>query len=232
MKRILSAFAAVGSVLLVGCALGTWRTEHTINAHIVIEIRREVEEQADDLLDFLESAEEPARDTADDAPNPSSWLERAIDMAVPIRPVYAAENKELDSPRLTELKEKLRKRHSELEALKEKGCVGENNRAYVEFRETDDALKPEEKNAAQKLVAAENADRKEFYKETAALRKDEGLTVSMVERFHAQRRLERAKPGEIFQLPSAGQDFDDFKASDKGKKLGDECKPGAWVTIK
>ena len=58
------------------------------------------------------------------------------------------------------------------------------------------------------------------------------MTVAFVERTYARKRLERAKPGEIFQLPEDEEDFKAFKESETGKKLGDECKPGAWIKIK
>ncbi len=48
----------------------------------------------------------------------------------------------------------------------------------------------------------------------------------------ALQRLERAKAGEYYQLPAPGGDFDKFKASARGQRLGAGCVPGAWITIK
>ena len=90
----------------------------------------------------------------------------------------------------------------------------------------------EDRNETQRLIAAENKDRKALYGEIARLNKDQNVSVSEVEQIYAFERLKRAKTSEIFQLPSTGADFDAFKASPAGKSLGEECKPDAWVTIK
>ena len=116
--------------------------------------------------------------------------------------------------------------------MKNKGIVGENNRGYLEVRDPDKKMTPDERNEAQRLVAAECKDRKALYQEDARIEKEKNVSVSLVERTYAMERLRRAKPGDVFQLPPAGQDFDAFTASEQGRKLGAECVPEAWVTIK
>ena len=80
-------------------------------------------------------------------------------------------------------------------------------------------------------MADENKDRKALYREVARLNSEQSVSVSTVEGIYATARLKRAKTGEIFQLPPAGKEFDAFKASAVGKKLGGKCVPKAWVTI-
>jgi uncharacterized protein YdbL (DUF1318 family) len=228
MKRRLMAFLVAVLVVAAGCVL---RTKHTIDAHIVVDIRY-VEEKADDVLDFIEGKTDELPDVV---PEPTSWLDQLYDDVAPVRTAYAAEaEEEMDakSKLVDEVLEKMRKRHPKLEALKKTESLGEDNRGYVALRESETLADPEKKNEAQKLVHEENTDRKGFYKELVRLNRSRNLTLTDVERVYARKRLERAKPGEIFQLPEEGKDFDKFKNESAGKKLGDACKPGAWVKIK
>ena len=90
----------------------------------------------------------------------------------------------------------------------------------------------EETNRVQRIIAAENEDRKALYKEIARLNGDLDLDVGKVERIYALQRLERAKSGEYYQLLAPGADFNKFKTSPRGQRLGAACVPGAWVTMK
>ena len=236
MIKRLSALAAAAALLFAwGCVI---TTKNTIDAHITVDIRH-IEKQADNVLDYVEGktdaipggAAAGAKDKKADKPKATSMLRRAAEGLNPMGTAYAAELKQ-SSPAITEIATKLKARYPQLEALKAGACAGETNRGLVELRPCDAMSDPAKKNEAQQLVAAENADRKALYKEVATLNQDQKLTVNTVERVYAQKRLERAQPGQIFQLPEAGSDFDAFKKSDVGKKLGAECAPGAWVTIK
>jgi hypothetical protein len=71
-----------------------------------------------------------------------------------------------------------------------------------------------------------------LYREIARVNADQGATLTSIEHVYAQRRLERAEAGEILQVPPEGADFDKFKSSEAGKRLGSACQPNAWVTIK
>jgi uncharacterized protein YdbL (DUF1318 family) len=116
-------------------------------------------------------------------------------------------------------------------AIKKKGCIGETNRGYIELRKCAEHENAEKKNAAQKVLADENKDRKALYREIARINKEGELTVTKVESIYAQSRLKRGKKGEQFQLPAAGPEFDAIKKSPLGQKLGSKAKAGAWVTI-
>jgi len=228
MKRIGLAFATTVSLIALGCVI---TTKHQIDAHIVLDIRH-IQEQADGVLDYIEGKTDtlPATDSTSQNAAPA-FLERAYYALAPIQAVYAAELKE-SSPKVKDLADKMRERQPKIEALKKQGAIGEDNRGYVTLRESDAIADGEKKNEAQQLIAAENADRKNLYREIATDNADQNVTLTTVERIFAQRRLMRASPGEVFQLPPAGEDFDKFEASPLGKKLGDACAPGAWVTIK
>jgi len=225
------AFSAATAALLIGVVGCTLRTHHTIDARIQVDVRY-VEEQAEDVLDFIEGESDEL--TIKQKPQSRmlpEYVNDAIEFLMPIRPVHAQEMKS-DSPKIRELAQSMRERNSEIDSWKQKGCMGEDNRGYVEVLDCADLENdPEAKNEVQKLKTEENNDRKEMYNEFARLNKDINLTVSQVERIFAKKRMERAKSGEWFQLPPEGSDFDAFKNSSLGKRLGTQAKPGAWVKI-
>lgn len=228
MRPVLAGVAAFSVVLLLGCVI---RTQHTIDAHVRLDIRY-IQDQADDVLDFIEGEREtlPALTPAGRTSALRNGLECVWDAVAPIRVAHAQELK-TTSPAIRELATRMRDRHPEVEALKTAGAFGENNRGYLALFENAAVAAPERKNAAQQLLAAENADRKALYAEIARLNADQRISVSQVERIYAQRRLERGRSGELFQLPGAGEDLERFRRSEMGRELGDRVGPEVWVTL-
>lgn len=228
-KRVVAVFAIVSLMAALGCLI---RTQHTIDAHITVDIRH-IAEQAEGVLDFVEGKSDtlPGLEEAP-ADDSTSWFHDVLDAMAPIQVAHAAgELKETSSPLVREIAVGMRERYDEIAALKKKGCLGENNRGYLELRDCEAMEDADAKNAAQKLLAKENEGRKALYNEVARLNRKDGVSVATVERIYAVERLNRAKSGEIFQLPPPGEAFEDFKSSAKGKALGDKCQPNAWVTI-
>jgi len=228
MRPFVCAVVAVGVFIIVGCV----NIPKKFEAHITVDIRHHIEQQAGSTLDYIEGKTDqlPAPEAKPEGSG-TSWVEKAKDFLSPVSVAYAAELK-TTSPTMTQIATELRKRFDQIEALKKKGYAGEDNRGYVDLRNADKIENADERNEAQRLVAAENKDRKALYNEVARLNKDQNVGVATVERVYAQERLKRAKPGELFQLPPKGEDFDAFKTSDAGKRLGAECIPDAWVVIK
>ena len=224
MRTVLAGLTAVSLIATLGCVI---RTQHTIDAHVTLDIRY-IKDQADDVLDFIEGERDVLPDIG--ASRQSSLMENLWDAVAPIRVAHAQELRS-SSPVVQELATRMRARHPQIEALKTNGALGENNRGYVHLFEHESLAEADKRNAAQQLVAAENADRKALYREIAVLNEEARVSVTQVERIYAQRRLERARSGERFQLPPAGKDFDDFKASEMGRRIGDEARPEAWVTL-
>lgn len=241
MKRIAGTFAVALLVVVLGCVI---RTEHKIDAHITLDIRH-VEEEVGGVFDYVTGAakempeiaaegaeQETEPEAAEDAPEKkgAAWLRRLGDALSPIQVAYAKE--EETSPLVKEIAESMKKRYPELAKAKTSGFIGENNKGYVELRDSDalkgDAEKDALKKKVQELVDGENKDRKALYKEMARLKK---LDVAVLEAVGAKDQLKRAKKGEWVQLPEAGKDFDELKASELGKKLGDKCKAAAWVQM-
>lgn len=210
---------------LVVVALGCVVIPSKIEADIRVEIRH-IQEQADDLLDFIEG-EEPEAMRA-----PTKW-ERFIDAIKPIRTAHA-QALSSTSDEVKELAKKMRARVTDVNALKANKSVGEDNRGYLRLQDGAEAMKDADaKNAAQKIVAAENDDRKALYSAIAEenRKSNPSITLSIVEGIYADQRLERAHSGEIVQLPPSGDRFDKFKETALGKKLGDSAKPDAWLAV-
>lgn len=225
-----------GGVVVFSCLLlwGCVNIPNKIEAHITVDIRHHIEQQAESTLDFIEgkSTTLPAA-AADDAggeADKASLLERAINLLDPMPVAYAADLKNA-SPEVTRIATSLRNRNEQIQAIKRKGYVGESNRGKLELRNSDKIPNADERNEVQRLVAAENADRKALYQEIAKLNADKKVSVSTVEGIYAMERLRRAKPGDIFQLP-IGAEFEAFMRTDVGKRLGMEAAPGAWVAVK
>lgn len=235
MRTTFLALLAAASLVAVGCVI---TTHHTIDAHVTVDIRH-IDEQAEDIVSYVtgesDSLPQAATKPAPDAPAPetqkTSWLKKALRSLSPIQTAYAAELKE-SSPKVKELADKMRSRNAEIQALKAKGYVGENNRGYLDLLPSDDLKDPAKKNDVQKVVAGDNADRKALYREIADLNKDQGVTLSVVERIFAEKWRGQARPGERIQTPPQGPEFEAFQKSALGKKLGADVKPGTWVTVK
>jgi uncharacterized protein YdbL (DUF1318 family) len=230
MKNVVVALAVLGIMAAFGCVL---RTEHKIEAHVVVDIRQ-VSEQADNVLDFIEGKSDTLLEeesAGEQAPGNTSWLRNTLDSFSPVRVAYADELKSV-SEKVTEIAKRLRERFDKIERLRKQRCAGENNRGYVELRACEALDDAEARKAAGRLLEEENADRKALYEEIVKLNEDANVQLSQVERIYAQSRLERAQAGELFQLPPVGMHFDEFKQSEQGRKLGNECVPNAWVTIK
>ncbi|HOE65174.1 MAG TPA: DUF1318 domain-containing protein [Candidatus Hydrogenedentes bacterium] len=226
MRGIVALVAFTASALALGCVI---TTRHTIDAHITVDIRH-IEKQADDVLDFVEGKKDALSEPTAAPPAPSSRLRDILDALAPCRTAYAADLRSA-SPRITEIAGRMKERHASVEQLKKNSAVGEANNGYLEIRPSQALADPSAKNEAQKVVAAENVDRKDLYREIARLNAAENVSVATVERVYAQKRLLRAASGEIVQLPPAGADFDAFKKSSAGQKLGSACEPGAWVVL-
>lgn len=223
-RTLVSSIAA--AALLAGCAV----LQDPYSPKITVDVN-EIEVQADALLDFVEGKIDRLPGMVESALEDTTWLREFVDFTRPVRIAYAAAL-EQNSPRVTEIALRMKRRYKAIQELKGSGSIGETNRGLLELIHPENIETPEQTNEVQRVLAAENEDRKALYKELAMLNEDQHLSVTILERVYALKRLERAQPGEYFQLPQAGQEFDIFKASPQGRRLGTTCKPEAWVGIK
>lgn len=227
MKKIVVFGALFALAVALGCVI---RTEHRIDAHITLDIRH-IADQAENVLDYVEGKTDTLPGV-EAAPEPQSRLDSLINALDPMPTAHAEELKVTTSPLIVEIATKMRARNPEVASLKQQGCLGETNRGLVELRDCTATQDAEKQNAAQKVVAEENKDRTALYNEIVRLNREvPDMNVAKVQSIYASERLNRGRAGEVFQLPAAGAGFDSVKTSPLGAKLGDQCKPGAWVTL-
>lgn len=88
------------------------------------------------------------------------------------------------------IKERMIQRLPAIADLKTKGIIGEDNKGYLGFVTST--------RAQEDVIAAENVDRKAVYTHFA---KQQNTTLDLVEKVQAERKAEKAQPGEFFQNP-------------------------------
>jgi uncharacterized protein YdbL (DUF1318 family) len=88
----------------------------------------------------------------------------------------------------SEIKQRMISRLPQIQALKDKGIVGENNKGFLEF------IGGQKEGAD--VVQAENKDREEVY---AAIAKQQGTTVEVVGKHRAVQITQSARAGEWLQ---------------------------------
>jgi uncharacterized protein YdbL (DUF1318 family) len=88
------------------------------------------------------------------------------------------------------IKERMLARIPTINALKDKGTIGENNRGFLEFRTGD--------KSQQKLVSEENQDRKSVY---AAIAKKQQVDITLVGQRRAKQIRDMGGKGHWFQKP-------------------------------
>ncbi len=226
MRPILAALTAMILLVAVGCAI---TTRHQIDAHIILDIRH-IQQQAEGIVDYIDGRTDtlPSMETSN--ANNVSWRENLRRTLFPV--AHAQQQYRDQSPRVTELANRMRERRPEINAYKAQGYVGEDNRGYLVIRDHDDLRDEDLREEVQEAVSEENNDRRNLYREIVRLNQDANATMGDVERVFAQTYLMRANSGEYFQLPPRGRDFDAFANSAKGRALDeDDLRPGAWVQI-
>ncbi len=88
------------------------------------------------------------------------------------------------------IKERMRKRLPVIIELKAAGVVGENNQGYLTLRQKN--------SERQKLIEAENRDRREVY---GVIAKKKGTTAELVGQRRALQIVKKADPGTWVQGP-------------------------------
>ena len=226
MKRLISFGVAAGIVLVLGCV----NIPRKFEAHITVDIRHHIEQQATSTLDYIEGRTEAIKTEPVSLAPATPLFQRVLCALAPVNTAYAQELK-MTSPTVTQIATRMRDRFNEVQRIKSATYAGENNRGYLEIRNAEKITNPDERNEVQRIIAAENKDRKELYQEVARINRDQNVSVAMVEGVYAMERLRRARTGEIFQLPPQGADYDSFMKTEIGPRLGSQAAPGAWVTI-
>jgi uncharacterized protein YdbL (DUF1318 family) len=238
-SRCMAMICLACIIMMPACV---WRTEHTakvetvhkIEAHIVLDVRKQIEAHEDYIRADDESypeEDEPTSFTWNEdhekmmaGPRWWSWL-AVLDPAVRCA---AADGARVTRDAFKAAIQTRQSRNRKVnEALKE-GSVGENNRGYLEVRLKKNADR-EEMETAQALVNGENQDRKTMFRWIDQESEQEESILSVIEEDRAAVvREKHLKAGMWFQTPEDKELFKIFKKSGLGREyMG--IKPGEWV---
>jgi len=217
------------------------RTEHKIEAHVVLDIRH-VAQQATDIESVV-AGEKPLsaveKAPAAGAGKPRSALEREpagrpflAALLDPAAPACAAQTYPTAlTPELKAIVQRRQARFDDVEKYKNMGCIGEKNDAYLAYRPCADCDKsPALKSKVEALIKGENDDRKAMYKEVARQNKVPESEMAKIQAIWAETFRAKSKPGQWIQAPSEAAELAKFEKSELGQKLKKEgpIKPGEW----
>ncbi len=160
MFRSMSMLA--GILLLVSCV--------TINIYFPAAA---AEKAADRIIEDVwgKDAREPAPASEDESTGEQSARPATTPLAMrvlnwAVTPAQAQADININSPRINELKSKMKARHEELKPFYQQGAIGLNGKGLLEIRDAD-AVSLRDRSQLQNLVKAENADRQALYEEIA-----------------------------------------------------------------
>ncbi len=197
---VVSLIAALGALACV-----------TINVYFPEEAVKDLSERIEDAVEReAEEAGGAAGDGGAAAPRQTSWLRGAAERAVGAAlhalapaPVYAQEGvaaPAISNPAIRQIIQSRGRRVKQLGGLKQRGVVGESNRALVTVRQLD-ALPLQQRAAVQKLVREENADRERMFKEIAAATGADLSQLPQIRATYAETLRRKARSGDWLQLP-------------------------------
>ena len=89
-----------------------------------------------------------------------------------------------------DIKERMAARIPAIDALKDQGIIGENNKGFLEYRTAD--------KAQQQLITEENKDRALVYQ---AISEQQGAPAALVGQRRAQMIVDNGQAGQWFQQP-------------------------------
>lgn len=125
-------------------------------------------------------------------PAPSALAATTVNLLLP--PAHA-QNADIDvsSPAIQRIQASMRERHPRLEPHYESGAIGLTRNGLVELRDAN-AVPLAERNAVRQLVADENTDRNNLYREIAVANGNPQWESEIRETF-ARRWIDRARSG-------------------------------------
>lgn len=136
---------------------------------------------------------------------PQSSLELGSLLAwlAPAEAVAAEVDINVSTPAIRQLKASIKQRYPQLEPYYRQGALGENNDGYVEVREAG-GLDLKQRAELQRLVSAENGDRKQLYQEIVKANNFGGEFVPQVAKLFANSWRKEAAPGTMIQDNNGG----------------------------
>ena len=193
MNRRTSLLSAGACLLLAGCLSVKTEPIEVKPIHITIDVNVKVDKALDDFFGDLDKKSSTLATPATAIPNPDShenFLFPSFSFVAVLALVVAAPS--LRAQDLGAVKARIAQRLPEIDGLKAKGAVGENNRGFVEARGGD--------AGAASVVSAENSDREAVY---AAIAKQQGASADQVGRTRAKKIAAGSAPGVWVQHETA-----------------------------
>jgi uncharacterized protein YdbL (DUF1318 family) len=194
MKRVLSLKVFAAMLLLSACV--------TINVYFPAAA---AEKAADKIIDGVWGGDSAAP-AKSDKPDKESSLRNVPNVAervllaaasnvldLLIAPAHAEADLNISTPAVRQLTTSMESRHTQIKKYYDSGAVGLTSDGLVEVRDQN-AVPLAERNAVRKLVAEENADRANLYRELANANGHPEWEADIRSTF-AQRWITKASPG-------------------------------------
>ena len=125
-----------------------------------------------------------------------------LDLIVPRAEAQSSPDLNIATPAVRQLTQSMEARHAQLKKYYDSGAIGLTRDGLVEVRDQNQIPLPE-RNAARKLVADENADRANLYREIATANGHAEWEADIRKTF-AERWSSKAAPGWYYQDSSGG----------------------------
>lgn len=229
----LSVCFAFATALQIGCPV--WRTEHKIEtthkieAHIVIDIRREAAALEDEVRGDAAQAppkaepdEQQPQAMAGGVRGERTVASRSVWSIFDVATVASAQSGGDKAKAVARRKQ----RGAKIDRALTEGCLGENEKGYVQARPCK--APKARKGEIKRMAKNENADRKTIY---SAVALEQGLKArqhATIGRLFSDEIRKKLKKGMPFQAPADAARFKEFKASALGKRVAG-VKRGGWV---
>jgi uncharacterized protein len=166
------------------------------------------EKAADRIIEDVWGGQSPAKPRAEPSDEQGSWSpvpasERVLLAAVGtlldvlVSPAHAQADLNVSTPAIRQLTKSMEARHAQLKKHYDAGAVGFTQDGLVEIRDQNLIPLPE-RNAARKLVAEENADRANLYREIASANNHPEWEADIRDTF-AERWIGKASAGWYYQ---------------------------------
>jgi uncharacterized protein YdbL (DUF1318 family) len=192
MRRVARILSALAVISIISCV--------TINIYFPAE---EVRSAADKIVHEVWGEQSGAPDAPQSAPpaegGKTSHLIRSL---FEVRSACAAQDIDVSTPAIRAIKNTMKQRSQELLVFLDSGHVGIGSDGLLKVRSTDN-LDLKSRGAVTRLVAAENADRLQLYKEIATANGFADKTGE-VQAIFADSWRDQARPGWYLENPGGG----------------------------
>lgn len=171
----------------------------TINIYFPAEeVKKAAEEIVKDIREKQQNHQEPS--TTSPSPQKEGSRKNSFFVLIQTSEAYAQSETTVSNAAIRELKSRMRARQSKLAPFYAQGVIGENSAGYIDLLDVG-KLDMKNRAEAQRLVNAENQDRKQLYQEVARALNVDPSQVGRIGSIFAQEWQKTASPGWMIQQP-------------------------------